>query len=359
MEYKDLRFQIKSLNDVGEFEGYAAYKGNTDAYNDVIEHGAFKRTIRNKKQFPILFMHDPMQPIGLSTLLKEDERGLFTRGKLDVEGNEIARRVYSGLRNGYIDSMSIGFTIPKGGDEIDRTGKRRLKEIKLLEYSLITKGFAANELALVSGFKSTHDYNSLLSRIEHLEKQKNIEEDDPPVDMDLINRIADLEEEVKYLKELLADSSEDTRPFLMSSDSDESTLEIKSVIGSSDLPVVKGEWDASSAEKRIWEWAGDDLSKVKRAYFWVDGDPKNKGSYKLPFADVRDGKLVAVSNALSAVKGALNGARGGVKGISDDDKKRIMSKVEAYEKRLGDEKPKMDAELLNQLQELNKFLRGE
>src|SRR5690606_27251864 len=145
-----------------EFEGYAAYKGNTDAYNDVIEHGAFKRTIRNKKQFPILFMHDPMQPIGLSTLLKEDERGLFTRGKLDVEGNEIARRVYSGLRNGYIDSMSIGFTIPKGGDEIDRTGKRKLKEIKLLEYSLITKGFAANELALVSGFKSTQDYDSLL-----------------------------------------------------------------------------------------------------------------------------------------------------------------------------------------------------
>ena len=47
MEYKDLRFEIKSLNDVGEFEGYAAYKGNTDAYNDVIEHGAFKRTIRS------------------------------------------------------------------------------------------------------------------------------------------------------------------------------------------------------------------------------------------------------------------------------------------------------------------------
>jgi HK97 family phage prohead protease len=337
MEYKHLKFEIKGLTEQGQFSGYAAFKNNVDSYNDILLDGSMKRTIRNKKSFPILFMHDPSKPIGISTVMKEDANGLYTEGKLDIDGNETARMVYSGLKNGYIDSMSIGYKVIQ--DDMDKRGRRLLKEIKLLEYSLITKGFAANDMALVSGFKSTQDYASLLKRIKHLEEQqyKSDEgEDDPPMDMDVLKRIADLEEEVKHLKEL-ADSSEDTRPFLMPSDPDESTLEIKSVIGASDLPVVKGEWDASAAEKRIWEWADNDPSKVKRAYFWVDGDPKNKGSYKLPFADVRQGKLVAISNALSAVKGALNGARGGVHGIGDADKKRIMSKVEAYEKRLSDE----------------------
>lgn len=356
MEYKHLKFEIKALNDQGEFEGYAAVKGNVDAYGDIIENGAFKRTIRAKRAVPILFMHDPSKPVGLSTYMQEDDKGLYTRGRLDLS-TELGKMVYSGLKMGYIDSMSIGYNVIQ--DDVNKRGNRLLKEIKLLEYSLITKGFAANELALVSGFKSTHDYDSLLKRIKQLEEQQyksDKGENDPPVDV--LQRLTYLEEEVKYLNERLADSSEDTRPFLMPQDSSEDTLELKSVIGASDLPVVKGDWDGPAAEKRIWEWADEDVSKVKRAYFWVDGDPEKKSSYKLPFADVRDGKLVAISNALSAVKGALNGARGGVEGIGDADKKRIMAKVEAYEKRMGDE-PKMDAALMGVFNDFKKYLRGD
>jgi HK97 family phage prohead protease len=227
VEYKHLKFEIKALNDQGEFEGYAAVKGNVDSYGDIIDHGAFKRTIRAKRQVPILFMHDPSRPVGLSSHMSEDDKGLYTRGKLDIEGNETARLVYSGLKAGYIDGLSIGFNVVK--DDMNKRGNRILKEIKLLEYSLITKGFAANDMALVSGFKSTQDYDSLLKRIKHLEEQqyKSDEgEDDPPMDMDVLKRIADLEEEVKYLKEL-AHPSEDTGPFLMPQDPDESTLEQK------------------------------------------------------------------------------------------------------------------------------------
>lgn len=359
MEYKHLKFQIKALSDQGEFEGYAAYKGNVDSYNEIIDHGAFKRTIRAKRQVPILFMHDPSKPVGLSTYMQEDEKGLFTRGQLDLN-TELGRSVYSGLKMGYIDSMSIGFNVVK--DDMNKKGNRILKEIKLLEYSLITKGFAANDMALVSGFKSTQDYDSLLKRVRQLEEQQyksDVGEDDPPMDMDLLRRIADLEEEVKYLKEL-ADSSEDTRPFLMPSDPDESTLEIKSVIGASDLPIASKdrEWDGPAAKKRIFEMAGDDMSKAKRAFFWVDGDPEAKGSYKLPFADVIDSKLQVVPRALSAVEGALNGARGGVEGIPDADKKAIMAKVNAYKKRMGDE-PKMDPALMDVINNFKKHLRGD
>lgn len=361
MEYKHLRFEIKALNDQGEFEGYAAVKGNVDAYGDIIENGAFKRTIRAKRQVPILFMHDPSKPVGLSTYMQEDEKGLYTRGKLDVEGNETAKLVYSGLKAGYIDGLSIGYNVIQDG--VNKRGNRLLKEIKLLEYSLITKGFAANELAMVSGFKSSHDYDRRLRELEdELKKRKSDEdEEDMPMDKfhkrisDIEDRMDDLEEQIKACVRNMnksADSPEGTRPFFMPSDSDESTLEMKSVIGASDLPVVKGDWDGPAAEKRIWEWADGDISKVKRSYFWVDGDPKNKSAYKLPFADVREGNLVAISNALSAVKGALDGARGGVQGIPDADKKRIMAKVDAYQKRLSDEEKAFFA-----LQEFKKYLK--
>lgn len=355
MEFKDLRFQIKALNDAGEFEGYAAYKGNVDSYGEIIDNGAFKRTIRNKKQFPILFMHDPTQPIGLSFFMREDERGLFTKGKLDIEGNDIARRVYSGLKNGYIDSMSIGFQVVK--DDMNKKGNRILKEIKLLEYSLITKGFAANELAMVSGFKSTHELDRRVQLLED-KLQKSYEEEDSEVNINpILERIEELEEQNESLQQELkhlADSLKSTRPFLMPQDSDESTLELKSVIGSSDLPVAsrEREWDGSEAEKRIWAWADNDPAKVRRAYFWVDGDPENKSSYKLPFADVIDGKLMAVPRALSAVDGSLDGARGGVKGIPDADKKRIKAKVNAYKQRMGE-----DEKASAILSEFKKFIK--
>lgn len=229
MEYKHLKFEIKALSDQGEFEGYAAVKGNVDSYNEIIDHGAFKRTIRAKRQVPILFMHDPSKPVGLSTYMQEDEKGLYTRGRIDLS-TEIGKMVYSGLKMGYIDSMSIGFNVVK--DDMNKRGNRVLKEIKLLEYSLITKGFAANELALVSGFKSTHDYDALLKRIKQLEEQqyKSDEgEDDPPMDLNpILERIVELEEEVKQLNERLADSPEGTRPFFMPEDPSTDTLQQKS-----------------------------------------------------------------------------------------------------------------------------------
>lgn len=363
MEYKDLKFQIKGLTDQGSFSGYAAYKNNVDSYNDVILDGAFKRTILNKKNFPILFMHDPSKPIGLSTVMKEDANGLYTEGKLDIEGNETARMVYSGLRNGYIDAMSIGYKVVQ--DDMDKRGRRQLKEIKLLEYSLITKGFQANELATVSGFKASQDYESLFTRIKHLEEQHykaNEGEEDPLVDMELLERIADLEEEIKSIKEQLADSPEGTRPFLMPQDPDCSTLEMKGVSGASDLPIEEGEWDGPGAKKRIFEWAGGndfDPKKAKMAFFYVDGDPKNRGSYKLPFADVRQGKLVAIKKGISSAQGALDGARGGIQGVSDSDKASIMSKINAYKKRMGDDKPKLDEDVFSAINDFKKYLRGD
>lgn len=97
-------------------------------------------------------------------------------------------------------------------------------------------------------------------------------------------------------------------------------------------------WDAAAANKRIQEWAGGDnmdWKKYSNAFFYVDESAPDKlGSYKLQFADLIDGKLLAVPKAIFAVAGVLNGARGGVD-IPADDQAAIKDKVTKYYKEMA------------------------
>lgn len=151
METKALRMEIKEVTDEGQFEGYASTR-DKDHGGDIVAEGAFKNTIAQKEgKFPILFFHDPMRPIGISVEMREDGHGLYTKGQLDLDVED-GKRVYSGLRKGYIDRMSIGYrTIDSEFDP--KRDARILKEVDLLEYSMITKNFAMNENALVTGVK--------------------------------------------------------------------------------------------------------------------------------------------------------------------------------------------------------------
>jgi len=93
-------------------------------------------------------------------------------------------------------------------------------------------------------------------------------------------------------------------------------------------------WDAAAANKRIQDWAGGkenmDWAKYANAFFYVDSADKEKlGSYKLQFADLIDGKLLAIPKAIFAVAGVLNGARGGVD-IPAADIASIKGKVSTY-----------------------------
>jgi hypothetical protein len=67
--------------------------------------------------------------------------------------------------------MSIGYQTIKS--DTDDNGVRHLKEIKLMENSLVTKNFAANELALVESVKTLCDSNfpDLLNAVVQLKKE--------------------------------------------------------------------------------------------------------------------------------------------------------------------------------------------
>jgi HK97 family phage prohead protease len=345
METKDFKVKFDDFDDkTGDFKAVISTP-SIDSYNDRVLPTAFTRTVsHNRGIFPILVMHDPTKVVGSSTHIEIGKDDVTAYGKINLK-TQLGEETYSGMKFDppYFNQTSIGFV--SLDDEYDRkTNIRTIKELKLLEFSLITRNFAANSDAMVQSVRAD---SPIYKRIEELEKRFG---NTPEL-------LFSLEQKVQELERLLAGSQNGTQPEECSS-YDTTHHESKAVIGAGDLQIVKGSWDGPESEKRVWAWADGDVSQVKRAYFWVDGDPNNKTSYKLPFADVRDGKLVAISGAFPAVKGALNGARGGVEGIPDADKKRIMAKVEAYQKRLDDE-PKFDQDLLNVLRDLNKTLRGE
>lgn len=72
--------------------------------------------------------------------------------------------------------------------------------------------------------------------------------------------------------------------------------------------VHRTTWDGSAAKKNIFRWAGfdgdsSDTKKARLAFFAYDADKaEEKGSYKLPFCDIEEGKLVAIDAALVAVR---------------------------------------------------------
>jgi 2'-5' RNA ligase len=71
--------------------------------------------------------------------------------------------------------------------------------------------------------------------------------------------------------------------------------------GWADMPVADGgrTWDKGAAVRRLVDWADGDISgKYARAFLWHDGDPDLQGSYKFPIADVVDGHLEIIPNAV-------------------------------------------------------------
>ncbi len=99
----------------GTVEGYASLFGEIDQARDMVMRGAFANTLatRGVHRIPMLFQHDPSEPVGVWLELREDHRGLYARGRLIPEVAR-ARELLSLLRAGAIDGLSIGFRTVKG-----------------------------------------------------------------------------------------------------------------------------------------------------------------------------------------------------------------------------------------------------
>ena len=147
-EFLNFEFEVKASEDEkGIIEGYGSVFGNVDFHNDVIEKGAFVKTL--KKQLPaMLLQHNSNDVIGVWTLAKEDNNGLKLTGSLNMEVQK-ARESFHLAKQGALRGLSVGFYTKQ--EEMIK-GVRHIKEVELLEVSLVT--FPANNLARVSGVKS-------------------------------------------------------------------------------------------------------------------------------------------------------------------------------------------------------------
>lgn len=156
--------EIKLAGDegtVGVIEGYGSVFGLVDRGGDIVEPGAFKASLaewRKKKSLPpMLWQHDPYNPVGIWTDIVEDEKGLKVTGQLvmDVPQASSARAL---IQAGAVKGLSIGYRTV--ADEIDRsTGARRLKKVDLWEISLVT--FPMLPEAQIAGVKSDFDPRAL------------------------------------------------------------------------------------------------------------------------------------------------------------------------------------------------------
>jgi HK97 family phage prohead protease len=127
-----------SLRPDGTVEGYASLFGAIDQANDMVMPGAFAQTLRQRdiRRIPMLFQHDPAEPIGIWDELEEDWLGLRVRGRLIPDVTR-AKELLALLRAGAGDGLSIGFRTVRGRVDPE-TRVRRLHQVDLWEISLVT-----------------------------------------------------------------------------------------------------------------------------------------------------------------------------------------------------------------------------
>lgn len=152
MEYKALNFKSDDVNESSRvFAGYAS-TWDEDLGGDVISKGAFNKTMQERgDSIKVLWQHN--EPIGKSVAMRTDQKGLYVEGK--ISKTRLGDEAMELMKDGVIDQMSIGFSIPGGKYDYDEKGRRNIHEVKLYEYSLVT--FPMNEKAIITSVKSARD----------------------------------------------------------------------------------------------------------------------------------------------------------------------------------------------------------
>lgn len=152
MKLKSLDFKADDVS-VKErtFTGYAS-TWDLDQGGDIIVKGAFTKTLQEAgSRVKVLWQHH--EPIGIPMSMIEDDKGLLVTAK--ISKTRLGDEALELMNDGVIDRMSIGYRIPEGKSEYNSDGIRIIKELKLLEFSLVT--FPMNEAAVITGVKQVRD----------------------------------------------------------------------------------------------------------------------------------------------------------------------------------------------------------
>lgn len=135
-EIKQVPFELKELSDSGEFYGTASPYGVKDLGNDIVERGAFTKTLMERGN-KVRLLDNHKVRIGIATVSDAPD-GLEAKGKINLD-KQAGRDAYSDLKfyqeQGQPMGLSIGYQTIKA-DPRDTDGVRRLRELKLYEISI-------------------------------------------------------------------------------------------------------------------------------------------------------------------------------------------------------------------------------
>jgi HK97 family phage prohead protease len=163
--FGEIKFAADDGAEAKTFTGYGAVFNNVDSYGDVIDPGAFKKSLtdaRKSDSWPAMLLQhggfgfnaDDMTPIGIWTEMEEDDKGLKVTGKL--ADTQRGQEVYGLLKmtpRPALNGLSIGYRARKFtmGTKAGEP-RRKLHELDLIEVSLVT--MPANPKARIGSVKS-------------------------------------------------------------------------------------------------------------------------------------------------------------------------------------------------------------
>ena len=169
MKHKDIKIQLKSVSEKGEFEGYAAIFNNVDLGGDMIMPGAFSKTMKENVQVPVLWGHSSREVIGLNQDWSEDSKGLHVKGKLILDVQR-AVEAHALMKEGAVKGLSIGYDAIIADYRQEKDDFIRvLREIKVWEYSLVP--FPMNPDAQLTDVKSAGEIEETLHQAIRLSKR--------------------------------------------------------------------------------------------------------------------------------------------------------------------------------------------
>lgn len=151
----EIRSTTEDESDYMSFRGYAAVFNSPSQplpFTETVLPGAFSKTLNSRNNIRMYLNHDSSMLLATTragTLrLQEDSKGLLVDA--DLPPTTVGRDLSILMQRGDVDSMSFGFSVPRGGDKYSDDGsKRELKEVRLYEVSVVT-GFPAYEATSAS-----------------------------------------------------------------------------------------------------------------------------------------------------------------------------------------------------------------
>jgi uncharacterized protein len=194
-------WEFRETGEGMSFTGYAAVFNSPSEplpFTETIAPGAFSRTLKSRNNVRMLLNHNPEKVLastrGKTLRLSEDGKGLLAEA--DLPPTTVGRDLSISMQRGDVDSMSFGFTVPRGGDSWNDTGDRReLREVRLHEVSVVTfpaypKTSASVRAVDVLADKTGADADALSTALDILESGRQLTRDQADLLSSVITELA-------------------------------------------------------------------------------------------------------------------------------------------------------------------------